>query len=132
MGPVCWRIYCANFEGQDDKRVYFGCGYCSQHLPFTGLLTILTILIIAIFFITSADSATFVLAMYTSGGDLNPKAGLKITWGLIVGAVAIALMVAGGLSTLQTAAIASAFPFMIVMFAMAAALIKALQGEFTQ
>lgn len=101
-----------------------------QYYPLAGLLTILTTLIIAIFFITSADSATFVMAMLTSGGELNPKAGLKITWGLIVGAVAIALMIAGGLSALQTASIAAAFPFMIVMFAMVVALTKAFRTEF--
>ncbi len=101
-----------------------------QYYPLAGVLTTLTTLIIAIFFITSADSATFVLAMFTSGGDLNPGTGLKITWGLIVGAVAIALLIAGGLSALQTAAIAAAFPFMIVMFAMAVSIIKAFREEF--
>lgn len=102
-----------------------------QYYPLAGVLTNLTTLIIAVFFITSADSATFVIAMFTSGGDLNPKAGLKITWGLIEGGVAIALMIAGGLSALQTASITSAFPFMLVMFAMAVSLIKALRGEPT-
>lgn len=101
-----------------------------QYYPLSGVLTILTTLIIAIFFITSADSATFVLAMFTSGGELNPKAGLKITWGLIIGAVAIALLLAGGLSALQTASITAAFPFMIIMFAMVLSLIKAFKGEF--
>ncbi|OLN32066.1 glycine betaine uptake BCCT transporter [Desulfosporosinus metallidurans] len=101
-----------------------------QYMPLTGVLTTLTTLIIAIFFITSADSATFVMAMFTSGGELNPGAGLKITWGVIEGAVAIALMLAGGLSALQTASIAAAFPYMIVMFAMAVALIKAFKTEF--
>ena len=99
------------------------------YYPLSGVLTVLTTLIIAIFFITSADSATFVLAMFTSGGELNPKAGLKITWGLIEGAVAIALMLAGGLSALQTASITSAFPLMIVMLGMVVSLIKAFRGE---
>jgi len=101
-----------------------------QYYPLSGVLTVLTTLIIAIFFITSADSATFVLAMFTSGGNLNPNTGLKITWGLIEGAVAIALLIAGGLSALQTASITSAFPFMVVMFAMAVSIIKAFRGEF--
>lgn len=101
-----------------------------QYFPLSGVLTTLTTLIIAIFFITSADSATFVLAMFTSGGDLNPGPGLKITWGLVEGFVAVALLLAGGLGALQTASIAAAFPFMIVMFAMAVALIKAFQKEF--
>ena len=100
-----------------------------QYYPLSGVLTILTTLIIAIFFITSADSATFVLAMLTSGGDLNPRPELKIFWGLIEGAVGIALLIAGGLSALQTASIIAAYPFMIVMFAMAVSLTKAFQGE---
>jgi len=100
-----------------------------QYYPLSGILTILTTLIIAIFFITSADSATFVMAMLTSGGELNPSAGLKITWGVIVGLVAIALLIAGGLGALQTASIAAAFPFMLVMFAMCVSLIKAFNKE---
>jgi len=100
-----------------------------QYFPFTGFITLVSTLIIAIFFITSADSATFVMAMFTSGGELNPKPGLKITWGLIVSAVAIALMIAGGLGALQTASIAAAFPFMIVMFAMCLSIIKAFKKE---
>ena len=103
-----------------------------QNFPLTGILTTLTTLIIAIFFITSADSATFVMAMLTSGGELNPNAGLKITWGLIEGAVAVALLIAGGLGALQTASIAAAFPFMLVMFAMVASMIKSFRSEFNQ
>jgi len=100
------------------------------HYPLAGILTILTTLIVAVFFITSADSATFVMAMFTSGGELNPTGGLKITWGVIEGAVAIALLLAGGLNALQTASITSAFPFMLVMFAMSVSIIKAFRGEF--
>ncbi len=97
--------------------------------PLPGLLSTLAMLLIPIFFITSADSATFVMAMLTSGGDLEPKAGLKITWGVLESAVAIALLLAGGLSALQTASIASAFPFMIVMIAICVAMGRAFKAE---
>ncbi|MCB8816067.1 glycine betaine uptake BCCT transporter [Desulfosporosinus shakirovi] len=100
-----------------------------QYYPLTGVLTSLTTLIIAIFFITSADSATYVMAMFTSGGELNPKAELKIFWGLVLGAAAIALMIAGGLGALQTASIVSAFPFMFVIFAMVVSIVKAFKSE---
>ncbi|MDO0824738.1 glycine betaine uptake BCCT transporter [Desulfosporosinus nitroreducens] len=100
-----------------------------QYYPLAGVLTSLTTLIISIFFITSADSATYVMAMFTSGGELNPKAGLKIFWGLVVGAAAIALMAAGGLAALQTASIVSAFPFMFVIFAMIVSIVKAFRNE---
>ncbi|MCO5388290.1 MAG: BCCT family transporter [Desulfosporosinus sp.] len=100
-----------------------------QYYPLKSVLTSLTTLIIVIFFITSADSATYVMAMFTSGGELNPKAGLKIFWGLVVGMVAIALMIAGGLGALQTASIVSAFPFMFVIFAMIVSIVKAFRNE---
>ncbi len=100
-----------------------------ENLPLTGILTTLTTLIIAVFFITSADSATYVMAMLTSGGELNPNTGLKITWGLIESGVAIALLVAGGLGALQTASIVAAFPFMIIMFAMVISILKAFRRE---
>ncbi|CQR71155.1 Glycine betaine transporter OpuD [Sporomusa ovata DSM 2662] len=100
-----------------------------QYYPLASILTFMTVLVIATFFITSANAATFVMAMLTSGGDLNLGNGLKITWGLSSSAAAIALIIAGGLGALQAAAIAAAFPFMIVMFAMAAALVKAFNQE---
>lgn len=101
-----------------------------QHLPWTTLTSTATMFLITVFFITSADSATFVMSMMTSGGDLNPAAGLKIIWGIIEGAVAITLLLAGGLKALQTASIASAFPFMLVMIAMCVALAKSFRSEF--
>ena len=69
------------------------------------------------------------MAMLTAGGDLNPRAGLKIVWGLSSSVAAIALLIAGGLGALQTAAIAAAFPFVFVMLAMAASLVKAFTRE---
>ncbi|MCM0758148.1 BCCT family transporter [Sporomusa sphaeroides DSM 2875] len=100
-----------------------------QHYPLASILTFMTVLVIATFFITSANAATFVMAMLTSGGDLNPRAGLKIVWGLSSSVAAIALLIAGGLGALQTAAIAAAFPFVFVMLAMAASLVKAFTRE---
>ena len=100
-----------------------------DHLPLAGLISVLAIIMIATFFITSADSATFVMGEFTSGGSLEPTSGLKIVWGLIEGAVAGVLLYVGGLSALQTASIASAFPFMIVMILATYALLKALRAE---
>lgn len=100
-----------------------------QNFPMAGLMTFLATLMIATFFITSADSATLVSAMLTSGGDPEPSAQLRITWGVIKGAVAAVLLLAGGLNALQTASIAAAFPFMIIMLFMMYALYKAFAQE---
>jgi glycine betaine transporter len=98
-------------------------------LPFPTLLCYIAIVLIAIFFITSADSATFVMSMLTSGGNLEPPSVVRIIWGVIEALVAIALLAAGGLTALQTASIASAFPFMLVMIVMCVAILKSFRQE---
>ena len=100
-----------------------------EHFPAVGLMSFLATLMIATFFITSADSATLVSAMLTSGGDTEPGTELRITWGVIKGAIAAVLLLAGGLNALQTASIAAAFPFMIVMLFMMYTLWKAFSAE---
>ncbi|KUO52873.1 MAG: glycine/betaine ABC transporter permease [Desulfitibacter sp. BRH_c19] len=100
-----------------------------SHFPLAGLTTLLATLMITTFFVTSADSATLVTAMLTSGGDPEPDASLRITWGVIKGATAAVLLLAGGLGALQTASIVAAFPFMIVLCFMMYTLYKAFSQE---
>jgi glycine betaine transporter len=85
--------------------------------------------IVCIFFITSADSATFVVGMMTSGGSLEPKTGLKVFWGLVCSSIAAMLLVAGGLKAIQTVSFVVSFPFMILMLFMAWSFIKAISAE---
>ncbi|MFC4711490.1 BCCT family transporter [Planococcus dechangensis] len=96
-----------------------------QHYPLGTLMSILTLLVVAIFFITSADSATFVLGMQTTGGLLNPPNLVKITWGLIQSAVAAIVVYSGGTQGLQNSLIIAALPFSVVVLLMGAAFLKA-------
>lgn len=100
-----------------------------QNFPLGSLTALVATILISTFFITSADSATFVVGMLTSGGDLEPGADLKVFWGVIEGAVAAVLLITGGLKALQTASIAAAFPFMIVMLFMIYSIYKAFIQE---
>src|SRR5699024_6633114 len=79
-------------------------------LPPCTIDTVLSIVLISTFFITSADSATFVLGMQTTNGLLNPPLSVKIVWGLIQASAAAVLLWSGGLDALQTASIVAAFP----------------------
>ena len=96
-----------------------------QHYPLGTLMSILTLFVVAIFFITSADSATFVLGMQTTGGLLNPPNLVKITWGLIQSAVAAIVIYSGGTQGLQNSLIIAALPFSVVVLLMGAAFLKA-------
>ncbi|WP_430868215.1 BCCT family transporter [Demequina aurantiaca] len=87
------------------------------------------ILLIGLFFITSSDSGSLVLGMLTSGGSENPKRWLRVFWAVTTALVAIALLLSGGLTALQTAAIITALPFSVVMIGMMISTIRAFQGE---
>ncbi|MFC4025763.1 BCCT family transporter [Oceanobacillus longus] len=98
-----------------------------NELPMSIILSIITLTLISSFFITSADSATFVLGMQTAFGTLNPASFIKVVWGLSLSAIAYILLLAGGesgLNALQSAAIISALPFSVVVILMAIAFYK--------
>lgn len=100
-------------------------------LPFSKIATVLAIILISTFFITSADSATFVIGMQTTNGMLNPPMRIKLAWGLIQASAAAVLLWSGGLNALQTASIVSAFPFAFILLLMMVSLQKGLQSEVT-
>ncbi|KHE71903.1 BCCT family transporter [Halobacillus sp. BBL2006] len=100
-----------------------------QHLPMTGILSILSIMLIATFLITSADSATYILASMTSGGTLDPSLVIKLIWGVLMAAIAAVLLVAGGLNALQTASLVSALPFTVVIILFVYAFTKMIRKE---
>ncbi|TWI55866.1 glycine betaine uptake BCCT transporter [Halalkalibacter nanhaiisediminis] len=124
-------IYLDLIQGVDvaGQSLETGLFFVFEHLPFGGLLTVVTVLLISTFFITSADSATFVLGMQTTNGDLNPSNFVKISWGLILTSSAIVLMASGGLNALQTAIIVSAFPLSFILLVMSYSTLKAFKEE---
>lgn len=95
----------------------------------TTLLSILSMVIVSIFFVTSADSATYVVGMMSSSGSDNPKNRLKVMWGLICSTIAAMLLLTGGLKAVQTVSFVVSLPFMILMYFMIAAFIKGLKTE---
>lgn len=98
-------------------------------LPFGPVLAVFAVVIVAIFFITSADSGALVIDMLASGGETEPPTWSRILWGSLVGAVAIALLLAGGLAALQTGAILTAIPVSVVMIGMCIATYRAFNAE---
>jgi glycine betaine transporter len=100
-----------------------------SHYPMGGIISFVAVILLVTFFVTSADSATFVLGMMTSNGEMNPSTQKKIIWGVVQSSLALALMLAGGLGVLQTASIAAAFPFAFVMLFGMVSLVKALKED---
>ncbi len=93
-----------------------------------SLISGITILLLCTFFVTSADSGTFVLGIFSSNGELNPTLKKKVTWGLIITSITLVLMFASesGLQNVQTASIIAALPFSFVMILAMVAWLKSL------
>jgi choline/glycine/proline betaine transport protein len=100
-----------------------------EQLPFSLFASGLVTLLVITFFVTSADSGALVIDMITSGAAPNPPVWQRIFWAVCAGVVAAVLLLAGGLKALQTAALASALPFAIVMLFICYGLLRALQTE---
>ncbi|MBB5180939.1 glycine betaine transporter [Planomicrobium koreense] len=101
-----------------------------NELPMGIILSIIAVMLITTFFITSADSATFVLGMQSTNGSLNPANSIKLTWGIAQSLIAVILLSAGGLDALQTALIIAAFPFSFIMLMMMASFYKAVTLDY--
>ena len=97
--------------------------------PFGAALSLVAMIVVTLFFITSANSATFVLAMLSSGGSLEPAASKKVIWGLLVIAMSFMMVSAGGLEGMRTMAIVIAFPFFAIAVLICVSLSKMLVEE---
>ncbi|SQC26081.1 secondary glycine betaine transporter BetU [Klebsiella pneumoniae] len=86
-----------------------------EHFPFSSVLSFIAMAMVIVFFVTSADSGAMVVDTLASGGVANTPVWQRIFWASLMGIVAIALLLAGGLSALQTVTIASALPFSVIL-----------------
>lgn len=97
-----------------------------ERLPFTSVSSLLAVLVVTVFFVTSSDSGSFVVDMLTSGGHPDPPVWQRIFWASAEGVVAAVLLFGGGLAALQSAAINTGLPFCLVLLAVCAGLGRAL------
>lgn len=98
-------------------------------LPFSTVMSILSILLILTFLVTSADSATYILSSMTTKGSLNPPMTAKVVWGTLMAAIAGVLLYSGGLTALQTASLIAALPFTVILLLLIIAVVKLLRKE---
>jgi choline/glycine/proline betaine transport protein len=103
-----------------------------EHFPFSSVVSMVAVLMVVVFFVTSADSGALVVDMLASSGHDHSPLWQRIFWSVCIGVVAIALLLANGLKALQTATIASALPFSIILLASIWGLFKALSLDATR
>ncbi|MTJ04046.1 MAG: BCCT family transporter [Sediminimonas qiaohouensis] len=120
----------ADIAGAVAREVPAGLYALLDQLPGGGLWAVLAILLVCMFLVTSADSATVVLGMFTARGVLNPSRMLRLLWGMAQLLVVVVLLLTGGLESLRTVSIIAAFPFMLLMCVIAVSLYRDVRQDF--
>ena len=100
-----------------------------EQLPFYRITAFISIFLVGTFFITSSDSGSLVVDFMTSGGKLDAPRGQKVFWAFMEGAIAIALLIGGGLTALQSASISTGFPFAVILIFVSISLLKTLRKD---
>ena len=121
--------HAAGIAAAVDRDVALALFELYEHLPLNSMLSVLSILLIFTFLVTSADSATYILAGMVSRGHPHPSQALKVFWGGMMSLIAAVLLAAGGLSSLQTASLVAALPFAALLILLMAALVRLLRSE---
>lgn len=100
-----------------------------ENLPLVQLTAVITVVLVALFFISGADANTFVLSMLSSKGSLEPSKPVLGLWGGLTGACAVLLLLVGGLTALQQAAMLSALPFTVIVALLGTCLVMELRKD---
>ncbi len=119
----------ANAVSQDISTALF---VFFEQFPLSMVLSVVGIIMIIGFFVTSADSGSLVIVSLTSGGKIDSPVGLRIFWAMGVGGIAAVLLIGGGLQALQTASIVFGLPFSIILLMMCFSLYKGLKEELEE
>lgn len=103
-----------------------------EYLPLSVVTSTLAVLLIGVFFVTSCDSGSLVVDTIAAGGRTDTTTAQRIFWCTLEGVIAGVLLVAGGLGALQSATVATALPFSLIMLALVWGLFKGMQADLTQ
>ncbi len=101
-------------------------------LPMGSILSMLAVVLVLVFFVTSSDSGSLVIDSITSGGKVDAPVPQRVFWALVEGAIAAALVWVGGteaIQALQAGAISTALPFTIILLVMCVSLLMGLRTE---
>jgi glycine betaine transporter len=97
--------------------------------PLSGVLSMLAVLLVFVFLVTSADSGTFVLSMMTTDGNLNPPLGHKLVWGILIAALTGSTLFAGSIEVARAMAALGAIPFSAILVLQIVGFLRALRLE---
>lgn len=129
LGGTAIDMTVAGFSGILDAPLELELFEMLAQLPLASITSLVGIVLVIVFFVTSSDSGSLVIDTIAAGGKVNAPIAQRIFWVAIEGAVAIALLLGGGLIALQAMAVSTGFPFAIVLLGASFALVKGLMAE---
>ena len=129
MGGTAIAQMNAGFTGAVDAALELQLFEVLTQLPLTGLASLIGIILVVVFFVTSSDSGSLVIDTIAAGGKIDAPTPQRVFWATFEGMVAIALLLGGGLTALQAMAVSTGFPFALVLLGASYALVKGLLSE---
>ncbi len=128
-GTALDQLFTDGYRGVADSVPELALFKMLEQLPFTEIVSTISVFLIAIFFVTSADSGSLVMDIITAGGKMDAPVQQRVFWCLLAGVVAAALMLGGGMASLQALTISVGLPFCVVLLFMCIGLVKGLLRE---
>jgi len=128
-GTALHQLFTDGYRGVADAVPELALFKMLEGLPYTEFVSLIGLLLIAIFFVTSADSGALVIDMITAGGKMDVPVQQRVFWCVLVGLVAIVLLLGGGIASLQALTISVGLPFTFVLLLMCVSIFKGLRAE---
>ncbi|QIT54090.1 BCCT family transporter [Aquisalimonas sp. 2447] len=128
-GTAIDQVISDGFEGVQNADLELQLFVMLEQLPLAAITSTVGIILVVVFFVTSSDSGSLVLDSITAGGKVDSPKPQRVFWAIIEGAIAIALLLGGGLKALQSAAVSTGLPFTLVLMVACYALVRGLMSE---
>jgi BCCT family betaine/carnitine transporter len=128
-GTAISQVLNDGFTGAQDAPLELKLFAVLSQLPLTFLSSLVGILLVVVFFVTSSDSGSLVIDTIAAGGKVNAPTPQRVFWATFGGLVAIALLLGGGLAGLQAMAVSTGFPFTFVLLGACYAILRGLMNE---
>ncbi|SEK85273.1 BCCT family transporter [Pacificibacter marinus] len=128
-GTAIHQVITDNFTGAQDAELPRQLFQMLGELPLASITSFIGIVLVIVFFVTSSDSGSLVIDTITAGGKVDAPATQRVFWCIFEGAVAIALLLGGGLAALQSMVISTGLLFTVVLLVMCYCIFRGLQSE---
>jgi betaine/carnitine transporter, BCCT family len=129
MGGTAISMSTAGFKGLESAALELKLFVMLAQLPLAALTSIVGIVLVVVFFVTSADSGSLVVDTIAAGGKIDAPVAQRVFWATFVGLVAISLLLGGGLTALQAMAVSTGLPFAVVLLGACYTIVQGLLSE---